>query len=289
MTTSYTSLSIELLHISHLRPEGHIPNASAIDVDMARLYGLGILPSIKVRSLGDNQYELLHGLITWRTAQYLRIDSVDALILDIDDDLAREMIADDFAPYLKKRNPIHEAQAIKNLSLAESLSPTRIGHRLKIDRYTVSNLMRILKLPKNIQDHIESGRLVLGKAKMLLTLSPDLQYDMAEKAINEHWSTRQMEDEIRRLKNGGPSTIANQAQPKANSHAHQATTQDPEIKREQERLSECIGSPIFIDHNGMTGQGQIIISYSNLDVFTGIAERLEATPKLRSNDFEWDD
>ena len=56
-------LSIELLHISHLRPEGHIPNASAIDVDMARLYGLGILPSIKVRSLGDNQYELLHGLI----------------------------------------------------------------------------------------------------------------------------------------------------------------------------------------------------------------------------------
>ena len=289
MTTFYTALSIELLHISNLRPEGLIPNASAIDVERARLYGLGILPSIKVRSLGDNQYELLHGLITWRAAQYLCIDSIDALILDIDDDLASVMIADDFAPYLKKRNPIHEARAIKDLSIAESISPTRIGHRLKIDRYTVSNLMRILKLPKNIQDHIESGCLKLGKAKMLLTLPPDLQYEMAEKAINEHWSTRQMEDEIRRLKNDYPSTIANQAQPKAISHVHQTTTQDPEIKREQERLSECIGSPIFIDHDGKTGQGQIVISYSNLDVFTGIAERLEVTPGPRSNDFEWDD
>ena len=287
MTTKYSPLNIEQLRISLLRPKGPIPKESAIDIDMARIYGLGILPSIKVRPMDNNEYELLHGIITWRAAQYLLIDSIDAQILDVDDDLAREMIADDFSPSLKKRNPIHEARAIRELSLAESLSPTRIGHRLKIDRHMVSNLMRILKLPKNIQDYIESGRLPLGKAKMLLTLSPDLQYDMAEKAINEHWSTRQMEDEIRRLKNGSPATIVNQAQPKVISH--ERTSQDPEIKREQDRLSDCVGSPIHIDHDAKTGQGRIVINYSNLDVFSGIAERLQTAPTSQANDFEWDD
>jgi len=289
MTTNYSQLNIEQLHISHLRPEGPIPMASAIDIDMARIYGLGILPSIKVRSISGNEYELLHGIITWRAAQYLRIDRIDAQILDIDNELARGMIADDFSPCLKKRNPIHEARALKDLSSAESLSPTRIGHRLNIDRFMVSNLMRILKLPKTIQDHIESGRLALGKAKMLLTLSPDLQYDMAEKAINEHWSTRQMEDEIRRLKHGSPLTVANQVQPISSAITHERTPQDPEIKREQDRLSDCVGSPIFIDHDAKTGHGQIVISYTDLNVFTGIAERLQTIPTPQSDDFGWDD
>jgi len=286
MTTNYSQLNIEQLHISHLRPEGPIPMASAIDIDMARIYGLGILPSIKVRSISGNEYELLHGIITWRAAQYLRIDRIDAQILDINDELARGMIADDFAPCLKKRNPIHEARALKDLSSAESLSPTRIGHRLNIDRFMVSNLMRILKLPKTIQDHIESGRLALGKAKMLLTLSPDLQYDMAEKAINEHWSTRQMEDEIRRLKHGSPLTVANQVQPISSAITHERTPQDPEIKREQDRLSEIVGSPIYIEHDASTGDGTITIRYGNLDIFTGITDRLEATPTSTHNDFE---
>ena len=260
--------------------------ASAIDIDMARIYGLGILPSIKVRSISGNEYELLHGIITWRAAQYLRIDRIDAQILDINDELARGMIADDFAPCLKKRNPIHEARALKDLSSAESLSPTRIGHRLNIDRFMVSNLMRILKLPKTIQDHIESGRLALGKAKMLLTLSPDLQYDMAEKAINEHWSTRQMEDEIRRLKNDDVSNQVNNKHGNAKIENANTNHQDPEIKREQERLSEIVGSPIHIEHDASTGEGKITIRYGNLDIFTGITDRLETTPTSTRNDFD---
>jgi len=289
MTTNYTRLDIEQLHISLLRPDGAIPTASAIDVDKARLYGLGILPSIKARPIDNHEYEILSGLTTWRVAQYLCIGSIDAQVLDINDDLAREMIADDFAPTLKRRNPVHEAQAIKDLSRVEAISPTRIGHRLEYDRHTVSILMRLLKLPRNILDQIESGGLPLGKAKMLLTLSPDLQYDLAEKAINEKWSTRRMEEEVRHLKKGGPATIIKQSQPKAKARPQKSPEQDPEIKREQERLTDLVGSPIFIDHDTKTGHGQIVINYSNLDVFTGIAERLEATPTPRLSKSEWDD
>ena len=289
VTTYYTKLNIEQLHVSQLRPECPIPDTSAVDADKARLYGLGILPDIKVRSMGANEFEVLSGLVTWRTAQYLRIDSINAMILDVDDDLAREMIAEDFSPPLKKKPPIQEAQAIKDLSIAESTSPTRVGHRLKKDRHTVSNLMRILKLPKNVQAHIESGCLPLGKAKMLLTLSSDLQYDLANKAINEHWSTRKMEAEIRHLKKGGSATIVKQSQPKTTVQPLKTLEQDPEIKREQDRLSDCVGSPIHIDHDAQTGQGKVVISYSNLDVFTGIAERLQTAPTPQSNDYEWDD
>jgi len=289
VTTSFTHLGIEQLHISTLRPEGPIPRVSAIDINKAQINGLCVLPTIKIRLIKNDQYELIEGLITWRAAQYLRIDSIDAQILNIDDDLAREMISDDFAPCQKKRNPIHEARAIKELAQVESITPTRVGSRLNHDRYYVSILMRILKLPKSIQEHIESNRLPVGKAKMLLTLSSDLQYDMAEKAMDEHWSTRRMEEEIRTLKQAKPSATNNCHQQPKTITSNQHHEQDPEIKREQDRLEECVGSPIHIDHDAKTGHGKIVISYSNLDIFTGIAERLETAPTPQPGYSDWDD
>jgi len=284
VTTLYITIGVEQLLISKLRPKTSIPKVSAVDINKARLNGLTVLPSIKARLLEDNQYELIEGLNTWRTAQYLCLDKVNVQVLDICDEIASEMISDDFAPNRKKRNPIVEARAIKALSQDEAISPTKVGSKLNIDRHVVSTLMRILKLPQSIQSHIESGRLPLGKAKMLLTLKPAHQIDLTEKAINEHWSTRKIEAEIRSLKHGLPS---NNTQPITPSSA-QIQSQDPEIIREQEHLSECVGSPIRIEHNAKTGQGQIVISYSNLDVFTGIAERLKAPPTPQSGISEWD-
>jgi len=286
VTTLSINIGIEQLLISKLRPKTPIPKVSAVDINKARLNGLTVLPSIKARPLEDNQYELVEGLNTWRTAQYLCLDKVDVQVLDISDEIASEMISDDFAPNRKKRNSIFEARAIKALSKAEVISPTKVGSKLNIDRHVVSILMRILKLPQSIQSHIESGRLPLGKAKMLLTLKPAHQIDLTEKVINGHWSTRKIEAEIRSLKLGLPS-ISNNTQSITHCPAHNQP-QDPEIIREQEHLSECVGSPIRIEHDAKTGQGQIVISYSNLDVFTGIAERLKTPPTPQSGISEWD-
>ena len=277
MTTDITTLNIEQIHISPLKPVGPIPMPSAVDIDKARLYGIGVLPSIKVRAAGHGEYELIQGLAAWRAAQYLRIDSVDVQVLEIDDVMARDMVADDFAPSLKRRNPIHEGQTIKQLAIAESTTPTRIGAKLGISRYEVSNYIRILKLDKEVQCFIESGELDLGKAKMLLTLTHTQQLELAKRIIKERWTTRKVEDEIRAIKGDSvaqPLTGGEQSRNNSNSHTTESKQKDPAIKLEEDELTEALGSAVCIDHDNSTGEGRIIITYSNLDVYSGIAERL---------------
>ena len=251
---------------------------SAVEIDKARLYGLGVLPSIKVRAADHGEYELIQGLAAWRAAQYLRVDSVDAQILEIDDVMARDMVADDFAPSLKRRNPIHEGQTIKKLAIAESTTPTRIGAKLGISRYEVSNYIRILKLEKEVKCIIESGELDLGKAKMLLTLSHAQQLELAKRIIKERWTTRRVEDEIRAIKGDSvvtqPLTSGEQSRNNSKSHTPGSKQKDPAIKLEEDELTEALGSAVCIDHDSTTGEGTIIINYSNLDVYAGIAERL---------------
>lgn len=289
MTTHIIHVDIEEIRISPLRPSGPIPKASPIDTNKARLYGLGVLPSIKVRQIAAKDYELIQGLIAWRAAQALRIDSVDVQILDIDDDIAKEMIFDDFSPTFKKRNPIYEGRAIKELSEIEGITPTRVGNQHGLNRHDVSNLMRILKLSKNLQDKVESGELELGKVKMLLTLPTHQQEDLAVKIIDKKWTTRRVEDEIRILKGGQPKIKKTSLTLPSEIKAVDQTSQDPEIRKEQERLTDLVGSPIYIDHDMSTGHGKVIISYSNLDVFTGIAQRLENKPKPSNDDSDWNE
>ena len=273
--TTLKPIPIENILLSPLRPPGSIPNPSAVDINNARLYGIEILPTIKTRQIGNGFYELIQGLLAWRAAQFLQVEFIEIQVLNIDDTLAREMIFADFKSHMIRQNPITEAKCIKEMATAQSTTPSAIGKLLHMDRFQVSTLLRLLQLSKDVQNLIQEGKLPVGKAKMLITLSKDQQTALAQQIIQENWSTRKVEERLRLIKKGTPKATGTDDYQK----------KDTEILNEEQRLTDIIGSPVQIDHDTQKGSGTITITYSNLDVYTGIAKRLEQSPTDTTDDF----
>ena len=151
----------------------------------------GVLQPVVVRRAGD-RYELIVGERRWRASQRAGLDSIPAVIADVDADDRLEVALIENVQR-SDLNPIELAIAFRTLA-ETGATQDEIGRRVGLDRTSIANHLRLLELPREVQSDVEDGRLSMGHAKALLQVSnPERRRALRDRALKEGLSVRAVE------------------------------------------------------------------------------------------------
>lgn len=207
----------------------------------------GIVQPLVVRKYGS-RYQLIAGERRWRAAKLAGLASVPIVIREIPDDHLLEIT---LVENIQREdlNPIETAVAFDRLGRELNLSAEQIGSRTGKDRTTILNFIRLLQLPQDLQQLVAERRLSHGHARCLLSLpTPELQREVAEKAVAQGWSVRQTERTTQKMIAG--------RQPK---HVEDVQA-DPNVKAALEQMQRALGTRVRIVEKPKKG-GRIEIDY----------------------------
>lgn len=167
----------------------------------------GVIQPVIVREHGLSRYELIAGERRWRAAQIAGLTEIPAVIKTISDETALAM---GLIENLQRENlnPIEEAQGLKRLADEFGLTHETIAQAVGKSRSAISNSLRLLSLPEPVQEMLYQRRLEMGHARALLTLPVVEQLELAQKAVKNGWSVR----EVERRSQAAPSKQTSRAQ-----------------------------------------------------------------------------
>ncbi|WP_068070811.1 ParB/RepB/Spo0J family partition protein [Novosphingobium lentum] len=259
--------AIAMLPISEIEPHPDQPrrhfDEAALD-DLARsIAARGVIQPIIVRPLGRDRYQLVAGERRWRAAQRARIHEIPAIVRKLDD---REVTALALIENLQREdlNPVEEARAYQRLSADDGLTQAEIAQFVDKSRSHVANLMRLLSLPEDVLQLVETDRLSMGHARALASL-PDpgpLAHEIADKGL----SVRDAERLAKRATRGEP------AQRRARAERDPSDAAD--IAAVQAHLEEFLGLKVSIHADTDPRTGTVSIRYKTLDQLDLICQRL---------------
>ncbi len=216
-----------------------------------------------VRHAGDH-YQIIAGERRWRAAQKAGLKEVPVVIQDVSEDWALEMALIENIQR-EDLNPIEEAEAYKHLMGTFDLSQDEVAKRVGRERPTVANALRLLRLPREIQQDVVGGQLSMGHARALLALDGAARIKEArDQVIKKQYSVRQTEALVKKLK-GGTS--------KSSSRKIKI---DPEIADLVARLQRSLGTKVNILPQARGGKGgKIEISYYSAEELERLLEIFE--------------
>ena len=252
-----SELPVETLYRSAHQPRRRI-NEEGIEELAASIEAQGLLEPIIVRPRTGGGYEIVAGERRWRAAQRAGLDTVPALVRELDD---RQAIAIALIENIQRENlnPLEEATALKRLLAEYDMTHEQIADAVGRSRTAVSNLLRLLNLAPGVREMIDSGELEMGHARALLALPIDEQAAVGRDVTKRSLSVRQTEALVKRLLSGAPPEPA----------------PDPDTRRLERSASEHLGAPVSITSNSK-GNGRVVIRYSSLDELDGILARMGA-------------
>lgn len=215
----------------------------------------GIIQPLLVRRRGG-LFELVAGERRWRAAQLAGLSRVPAIVREIPDENLLELALIENIQR-QELNPVEEANAYKRLIESLGLTQDEVAQRVGRDRTFITNYLRILKLPTEIQTLLEQEKLSFGHARALLgVVDPHLQRRMAQRILKSNWSVRETERRIRQLS----ATAA--PKPRA-----LASTADPNVRAAETKLRRSLGTQVRIVPPKAGSPGRIEIEfYSTQDL-----------------------
>lgn len=224
-----------------IRPNPRQPRQRFDDSDQAELAASiathGVLQPLLVSENGDDGYILIAGERRWRAARQAGLRTVPAVVRERLDETRQLELA--LIENLQRRDltPLEEARAFEHLRLDGGLSQAEIADRVGFDRSTVANALRLLKLPAEVQELVESRELSAGHARALLAFRDDgEQLAWARRAVVEALSVRAVEQAAARARQ--PAAAA--TQPTAR------TPRDPNLVAAEDRLARRLGTAVEI-------------------------------------------
>ena len=218
----------------------------------------GILQPVIVRQGPDGQYELVAGERRWRAAQAAGLEKIPTIIREVTD---AELIALALIENIQRQdlNPIEEGRAYQRLVQEFQMTQEEVALRVGKDRSSVANLIRLLVLPVELQEEVRAGRLSMGQARALLSLSRGAdQLRAARQVIQKGLSVRQTERLVKRLQE--------KRSPKGLKHLPLGMNEG------EERLRRHLGTRVKIIPK--TKGGSIMIQYCDLSDLDRIMERI---------------
>ncbi len=244
--------------VGRVRPSPQQPRQRFDDDALAELAASiaehGVLQPLLVSDNGSGGYLLIAGERRWRAARLAGLATVPAVIRERLDDLAQLELA--LVENLQRRDltPLEEARAYEQLRVEGGLSQAEIAARVGLDRSTVANALRLLKLPGEIQSLVEEGRLSAGHARALLAFPEDAsRLGWAERAVAEGLSVRALESAA----SAEPEAARRSRRPRATA------AKDPNLAAAEDRLARRIGARVEI-RSRQTG-GTIVIRCDTAD------------------------
>lgn len=251
----------------------------------ASIKEFGVVQPVVVRKKGRN-YELVAGERRLRAATLAGLTKVPAIVKDYDDAKMMEIA---LIENIQRHdlNPIEEAQGLRRLMQEFKLTQEQTAEKVGRSRSAVTNILRLLNLPEQVQAHIINGVLTMGQAKQLLGLPKQEQMcEVAEAIIANGWSSRMTEEVVRKLKEGKKLKIVREL---VEEEAKNKDNKEKKPKREptendifchdfEQRLVEFLGTKVKVvpklDEQGRQG-GTIHIEYYSAEDLERIYEVLQ--------------
>jgi ParB family chromosome partitioning protein len=219
----------------------------------------GVIQPIIVRKTGENSYVLIAGERRWRAAKTAGLKKIPAIVKDA---VPSEAIEIALIENIQREdlNPLETAEAFQRLINEFNLSHEDISRKVGKDRATVTNYLRLLKLPVEIKKWISEGSLSMGHAKALLQIEGvTAQIEAAKKIIKHGLSVREAE-------------ALGKRQPRISSRKKHSW-KDPQIAALEDNLKQSLGTKVRLIHKGKKG-GKIEIEYYSLDELDRLLEIL---------------
>jgi ParB family transcriptional regulator, chromosome partitioning protein len=215
----------------------------------------GIIQPLVVRKTGD-QYELVAGERRLRAAKIAGLEKVPVVVQSIADERMLEVALIENIQR-EDLNPIELAIAFERMANELSLNHDEIGTRTGKDRATITNSIRLLQLPRELQDMVARRELSSGHARAILKLKDESeQKELAQRIVKEGWTVRQVEAYT------PPTGTAKTATAKAAATA--GPPLDPNVKAAVEQMERALGTRVRIFEKG-PGKGKIEIEYYSSD------------------------
>jgi ParB family chromosome partitioning protein len=247
------------------QPRKHFDDSGLAELaDSIRRHG--VLQPLLVSEDGAGGYMVIAGERRWRAAGAAGLKTVPAVIrerLGAHDELALALVEN-----LQRRDlsALEEARAFEHLRSEHGLSQAEIANQVGMDRSTVANALRLLRLPEKIQEMVESGLLSAGHGRALLALADDQdQLELAERAAVEGLSVRDLERVAAQCKE--TTTTGRRAAKRARA------AKDPNLVAAEEKLSLRLGTPVEIRPRRNSG-GAIVITCVESDELMRVFELL---------------
>ena len=225
----------------------------------ASITASGVVQPIVVREIGEGKYQLIMGERRWRASQIAGKPTIPAIVRQVSNEQAMEMT---IIENLQREdlNPMEQARAYARLSREFNLTQEQMATRTGKDRASVTNFLRLLKLPGEVQAMVEAGDLTFGHARALLALDnvPDLLM-VTNRILQSGLSVRQTETYIKDLLN--PET----KEPKPEKVKEPL---DPNVREARDLIQRKLGLRVRVEDKH--GKGRVIIEYGNVDDFDTI-------------------
>jgi ParB family chromosome partitioning protein len=254
-----------------LQPRTQMNEAELAEL-AASIEASGLLQPVIVR-LRNGRYELIAGERRWRAVQRLGWDKIPALVKDVDD---RTLLTLALIENLQRDDlsAIDEATGYQRLGSEFQLGQAEIARLLGRDRSTIANLLRLLKLPDEVKQLIQDGKLSEGHARALLGIPNETeQVAIAREAAEQGWSVREVE--ARAKGNGGPTprpVVADSAPTRSSQKMPSA-----DVRRVEDALRKRLGTDVRVTSR-RRGRGFLSISYYSNDDLARVLELILGEP-----------
>lgn len=262
------------LAVSQIRPNPFQPRRAFDETALAELSesikASGLLQPLVVRAKGTT-FELIAGERRWRAVQRLGWSRVSAVVKEADD---RALLTLALIENLQRDDltPIDEATAYQRLMDEFTMPQAEVARLVGKDRSTVSNSLRLLKLPAPVQAMLEQRQLSEGHARALLGLAdPDEIVRVAREAAEQGWSVRQTEARVR------GETLETGPRPRLRKAKPPARTAAAEIRRVEDALRQRLGTDVRVTAR-RKGRGAITVSYYSNDDLSRLLELMLGAP-----------
>ncbi len=217
----------------------------------------GVIQPIIVRKRTPQQYEIVAGERRWRAAQKAGLKTIPCVVSEASPDEALTLA---LVENLQREdlNPIEEAEAFQRLHTGLGYSQAEIAAAVGKDRTTITNSLRLLKLPQPVRQNVLAGELTMGHARALLSLDDHEGIEkLAREVISKGWSVRQTERATQTKARGG-------RQPK-----------ETEAERDvRQRLQRALGTKVELRQRG--GRGTLRVHFSNYAELDALLEKMGA-------------
>ncbi len=259
-----SSTAVEL-PIDSISPNANQPRKAFGDKALrdlsASLGQSGVLQPVVVRRVGEG-YQLIVGERRWRAAKLAGLTRIPAVIREATDAqslelaLVENLLREDL-------NPMEEAEAYQRLLAEFNWTQEELAQRVQRDRSSIANCLRLLKLPELIQADLRAGRLTMGHARALLSLtSPAEQLKLREEILAHSWSVRATEEGVQ----------AKRARP-----ARRILRRSHELAAVEDSLRVALATRVRIV--GSERAGRIEIVYSSREELDRLAELITMPPR----------
>ena len=256
-----TSAPIEEVHPNREQPRTRFEDAKLEELAQS-IRELGILQPILVRKRGAGGFEIIAGERRWRAAQRAGLRDVPVVVRDLSSQTAFESA---IVENLQREdlNPVETARSLQRLIDEHGHTQETVAQKIGKDRTSVTNAIRLLKLPAPVLERIENGELSEGHGRALLGApSPATMQRLASLAVDKHWSVRETERQVR--------TAAGAQRPSGSPDDDK--TSSANVRDLENRLSKSLGARVRVaDRNG---KGHIEIAYSSYDELDRLLEKM---------------